>query len=281
MHILFSKPWPWAIATFLALLTLIAVFCLQPQQQRRSDSHSKADIEETPENIIADFTSLYIDSPKGLPFRPKFMGVRTMQNPMDLWVIQEIITEVQPEIVIECGTAYGGSALYYASILNGIRDDFKVFTIDIEPDVEHGLKAIDSPEIKRKAEQLFDDRIEVIESDSLAPQLLEKLSAECDGKRTLVILDSCHNTKHVLHELNAYSKFISDGSYIIVQDTIIDQKEAWIQTHAQCEGYESSAGPAKAVESFLQTSSGFEIDKSKEIYLFTFCPSGFLKKVRN
>ncbi|MFO7902708.1 MAG: CmcI family methyltransferase [Pirellulaceae bacterium] len=39
------------------------------------------------------------------------------------------------------------------------------------------------------------------------------------------ILDSCYHSRHVLRELELYSALVWTGIYIIVQDTIIDQKQ--------------------------------------------------------
>lgn len=37
---------------------------------------------------------------------------------MDLWTYQEILVETKPDLVMECGTRFGGSAYYIASILD-------------------------------------------------------------------------------------------------------------------------------------------------------------------
>ena len=41
-----------------------------------------------------------------------FLGVRFGQNPSDAQVIQEIVSEVKPALIIETGTNTGGSALW-------------------------------------------------------------------------------------------------------------------------------------------------------------------------
>ena len=41
----------------------------------------------------------------------------TMQSLNDAWAMQEIIWEVKPRLIIDCGVAHGGSILYYASML--------------------------------------------------------------------------------------------------------------------------------------------------------------------
>src|SRR5205814_5088191 len=60
-----------------------------------------------------------------------WMGIPTYKCPLDLWVYQEIIFELRPHVIVECGTFKGGSALFMASILDQI-DRGHVLTVDIE-----------------------------------------------------------------------------------------------------------------------------------------------------
>jgi len=240
------------------------------------DSTVQADADRN--EVIRDFTHLYVDSNEKLPFTASFLGLQIMQNPADMWVIQEIISEVQPDVIIETGTAGGGSALFYATVLKQVNPRAHVVTIDIDPRVTEELAAIASHDLRRRVAQIFDESIEVIRSNSIDPKLVGELAERTRDKRVLVILDSCHHSRHVLRELELYSGLVSPGSYLIVQDTIIDQKQEWIDLYAQCPGYESEAGPGKAVAEFLRTGTEFEADASRERYLLTFCPGGFLKR---
>ncbi len=43
----------------------------------------------------------------------KWFGIPTQQNPNDVWIIQEIISETKPDFIVETGTAWGGSALLW------------------------------------------------------------------------------------------------------------------------------------------------------------------------
>ena len=67
--------------------------------------------------IVNSFHDLYYNGPPGQ--RPIFertywMGVPCLKCPLDLWVYQEIFHEIRPDLVIETGTAAGGSALFMA-----------------------------------------------------------------------------------------------------------------------------------------------------------------------
>lgn len=45
----------------------------------------------------------------------------TWQHPFDLWVAQEILSEVRPDFVVEAGTFQGGSAIIWAMILEHVN----------------------------------------------------------------------------------------------------------------------------------------------------------------
>ena len=131
-----------ASAVFPAIVLAI-VGCRARVSSEDPTSHRPAAVSVSGKRqLIRDFTQLYIESEENLAFTARFLGMQIMQNPADMWVIQEIIAEVQPDLVIETGTAYGGSALYYATILMSANPGGRVITIDIDPRVETGIAQI-------------------------------------------------------------------------------------------------------------------------------------------
>lgn len=65
-------------------------------------------------NIVDQFHKLYYDSHIfGKTWGNTFwLGIPTSKCPLDLWIYQEIIFEVNPDVIIECGTA-GGVVHYF------------------------------------------------------------------------------------------------------------------------------------------------------------------------
>src|SRR3954452_7636325 len=59
------------------------------------------------------------------------MGVRSLKNPLDAWVYQEILHEVRPEVVVELGSAFGGSTLFLCHMLDLIGVDARVVSVDV------------------------------------------------------------------------------------------------------------------------------------------------------
>jgi len=75
---------------------------------------------------------------------------------------------------------------------------------------------------------------------------------------------------NVLDELRIYGELVTSGSYLIVEDTQFNG-------HPIVPDY--GPGPMEAVEVFLKGTSDFLIDRSREKFLLTFNPKGYLRKV--
>lgn len=184
-----------------------------------------------------------------------WFGVRLRKCPLDLWVYQEMIYDLKPDIIIECGTQYGGSAFYLAHMCD-LNGKGKVVTIDIK----------DYPEKPKHP------RITYLLGSSVSKGIVDQVKATINSRdKVLVILDSDHGRDHVLAELEAYSPLVNLGGYIIVEDTNING-------HPVSPG--SGPGPMEAVDEFLARTDMFEIDKSKEKFYLTFNPRGYLKRIK-
>ena len=192
-----------------------------------------------------------------------FLGIRIQKNPCDLWMMQQVMFEVRPDYVIEAGTAYGGSALYFAHVLDGLGlEDSKVITFDIED------RCADA-----RRQPLWQHYVEFVHASSTDAGEVAKLAERTAGKKVLVCLDSWHADHHVLAELRAYAPMISPGSYLVVEDTNMDL------LGIQPEG--ASAGPMSAVRTFMDEEGGaelFEADLTREQMILTFNPGGWLKR---
>lgn len=197
------------------------------------------------------FHRLYYDS---AVWKDTFwLGVRTQKCPLDLWIYQELVHELRPDLILETGTAHGGSALYLASVCD-LLGRGEVVTVDITP-VEGRPRH---------------DRISYLTGSSTADEIADELEGWVAGReQVLVILDSDHARDHVLDELRIYSRFVTPGSYLVVEDTNV---------HGHPVLPEHGPGPMEAVEAFLGESDEFELDPTREKFFLTFNPRGFLRK---
>jgi cephalosporin hydroxylase len=107
---------------------------------------------------------------------------------------------------------------------------------------------------------------------SVSEDVVNRIASRVKGApRVMVTLDSDHHMKHVLNELRQYAKFVTIGGYLIVQDTSHNG-------HPLKTTY--GPGPMEALEAFLKENKDFERDRSREKFLLTFHPGGYLKRVR-
>lgn len=185
-----------------------------------------------------------------------WMGVQIMQNVLDLWTIQETIAEVRPGLLIETGTWEGGSALFYAQLMD-LMDHGRVMTIDIDD-----KNRLDHP------------RVEFVHGSSTAPDTMERVGdavAAAEGP-VMVILDGDHSRDHVARELELYGPLVTPGSLLLSQDGIIDTLELF---------RESRPGPLPANRAFLAAHPEFEYDAERnERFLLTHHPVGWMRRVR-
>ena len=183
-----------------------------------------------------------------------WLGTQAIKNPLDLWVYQEVMVDTRPELVVETGTYRGGSALFLASICD-LLGEGEVISIDVRPvqDFYPG-----HPRVTYLGGRSSTDA-----------DVVEEVRARADGKRTLVVLDSDHSQRHVEDELAAYAPIVPVGCYVIVEDSNIGRIRK-----------DLLPGPLEAVEAFLARTDEFEIDRSREKFLITFNPSGYLRRVR-
>jgi cephalosporin hydroxylase len=187
-----------------------------------------------------------------------WVGVKTLKSPSDMWNYQEILSGLNPSLVIEFGTRYGGSALFFAAVMRQIGNRFKVFSVDIDqsniseqtrrdPDVELlGLSSVDS----RVAERIA------------------SLRREYPGP-AFVILDSDHAEAHVLAEMTSLRPLLVPGDYMIVEDSNTNG-------HPVYPGH--GPGPFEAMERyFRQYPKDYERDSVRESkFGFSFATNGFL-----
>lgn len=191
--------------------------------------------------------------------RCTWMGVKAWKNPMDAWIYQEIIHEVGPDVIVEIGSASGGSTLYLAHLLELIGNG-----VVVSVDVDRSTFVAEHP------------RIVTVTGPSSAAGTLDRVSELCRGQRCLVIHDADHTKEQVLVDLHAYAPLVSVGSYLVVEDGIVDLFHPWEHLGVTYEG------PLSAIEEFLRTPNEleFEVDSDRERYVLTANPRGFLRRVR-
>lgn len=218
-----------------------------------------------PESVVEEFHKLcYNVATEGRSWGgATYMGVKLWKWPCDLALYAETIWEVKPQLIIETGTAFGGSALYFAHLLDTIGWG-KVVSVDLN-------------EVQGKYPK--HPRIAYIggkssTSSAVLAEVRGYVNHHCDPKlgkgRCMVILDSDHSRAHVLNELAAYAPLVSPASFLVVEDTNVGGHPVYP---------EHGPGPQEALDAWLPKNPDFRVDTAKgEKYLFSM--HTWLKRVR-
>ena len=197
-----------------------------------------------------------------------YFGEPSINFPEDLIRIQEAIYKSKPDFVVEIGVAWGGTTLFLSSILESIGKG-KVIGVDIFIPQNVVKKLFNKGKISK--------RIKLIKGSSTDIKVFEKIKKIISNKKCLIILDSDHTEKHVLKELQLYSRLLKKNCYLIVCDTIINyikpnkyRKREWGKLN----------NPYTAVKNFLKNNKKFILDKYFNKKLLISCNyNGFIKKI--
>jgi cephalosporin hydroxylase len=223
----------------------------EPSQQYAADIEKYEHAMGTTHGLTPEQIHAASDRLKAAPvFQNKFLGIWTVQQPVDAWVFMELMYEIKPDLIIEAGTFHGGSAAFWAIILEHINPDGRIITIDIEDQREK--RAIELP--------IAQERVDFLLGSSTDPKIVAEVHRRAEGKRVLVLLDSLHSKEHVAAELEAYAPLVPVGSYVVVQDTLL--------------------GPTGAIDEFLEANDSFVADRGRERYPDTSSVRGYLRRIK-
>lgn len=199
-----------------------------------------------PETVNQFHREYYIAGPQ---FGSHWMGTKVVKCPTDMWEYQEIVAECRPQVIVETGSAWGGSALFFAHLFDIIGEG-EVITVDIGR-----MGTAEHP------------RITYLTGDSvaLAPTVKDMIG----DRSCMVVLDSDHRTAHVAAELAVYGPLVTSGQYLVVEDTNLG--------HLADMSFIGN-GPAEAVVPWLAVHPEFAVDKRRERHGLTMNPGGWLKR---
>lgn len=216
------------------------IFPLSPEDQRTLDAYH-------------NMYFRLLEKKSGLQI--SWLGYQTGKVPSDLWIYQEMITTLRPDVIVELGTHCGGSALYLASMCQLVGTG-RVITVDLYPKPNRPLHHL----------------IEYVNGSSTDKHVVAEVKSKINNaQNVLVILDSNHQVEHVLTEMESYCDLVPVGGYLIVEDTFLNGHPSHL---------EHGPGPTEAIELFFQKNDSFIIDKAKERFLFTLNRNGFLKRIK-
>ncbi len=187
-----------------------------------------------------------------------WMGIPTWKNALDLWIYQELIFKVRPDILVEMGSFKGGSTLYLAHLMENIGHG-RIVSIDID----HTNFVVSH------------DRIMTLTGSTQDPEVITQIKNICADVRVMIIHDADHHKDMVLADLYAYADIVSEDSYFIVEDGVVDL----FPRQTLLGGALGGPGPLPAIREFLENDRRFVVDRDCERYQLSYNPNGYLKRI--
>ena len=176
---------------------------------------------------------------------PRWKGVPIIKMPSDMILYAQAIQDKKPDFIVETGTKFGGSALFFADMMELIGHG-QVVTVDIRP-----------------AGTPYHPRIKYITAPSTSTEAIQTVRDIVGTGSCMVVLDSLHTRRHVKRELTKYGGFVTKGQYMVVEDCY---GRTWV-----------NYGPGEALAWFLPMCRGkFETTNVDDQFMVGITSGGWL-----
>jgi cephalosporin hydroxylase len=209
--------------------------------------------------FVSSIDAQVLDRIQAGTMRTVYRNVPFFKSPFDIGLYLQLLSQLAPRTVIEIGTKFGGSALWFADMLAAQGVDAQVLSVDIEP-----------------LARFTDPRITFLQGDArqLDAVLPAALLQQCP-RPWLVIEDSSHHYPETIAVLDYFHAWLQPGDYIVVEDGVVSQLTA-----AHYRQYQH--GPNRAVADFLaRHGDAYEIDAGlcdRYGHNATYNPNGWLRR---
>ncbi|MBO0813555.1 MAG: hypothetical protein J2P30_00140 [Actinobacteria bacterium] len=179
-----------------------------------------------------------------------YVSLDMLKLPEDLDRYAAVIAADKPDLLIECGTAAGDSARWFAG------QGLDVITIDIS--------ALDFS---------ADDRVTQIAGNSASPAVAAQAADAARGRRVMVSLDSDHSAAHVATEIRLYGPLVSPGCHLVVEDGLI----GWFPASMRAaHGNNGDGSPMDAIRELLDGNPEWKRDMTTEqMHPVSLYPAGW------
>jgi cephalosporin hydroxylase len=204
--------------------------------------------------------------------RDSYAGVQMFKFPEDLRVYEHLMWLSRPDVVIEIGAYFGGSALWFRDrlrVLAGYGRSRNPRVVSLELDAAPALSAL------AKADPDFAASITIVEGDVCDPSTanaVERLVPR--GARCMVVEDSAHTFETTSAALSHYAGFVDLGGFFVVEDGCVDIEAMRVSD-------DWPRGVLPALHEWLETPEGadFRVRRDLEVYGISCHPEGFLQRV--
>mmetsp|Transcript_52081 Transcript_52081/g.111485 ORF Transcript_52081/g.111485 Transcript_52081/m.111485 type:complete len:411 (-) Transcript_52081:76-1308(-) len=246
------RPLSGAASLFLSKDTVINI--------GKRDRRGKRDRFVTVDDILFGYDVLY--EQQYMYMAQRWRGMIMQQDPADAFAIQDFLWTERPDAMIEFGTSFGGSAVFFAEIMTSYNPAAHIITIDPNPKHEDGR-------VKASSSVFWGSTIRPIRGYPHHNATRAKVAAilqELKPSKIFLNEDSSHFFNDVFHNLVNYQHLVRPCGWILVQDTKISRLEG-------------TPGPIAAQRAFVRKYPEFKVNRAYEYFLYTQHAQGWLQRV--
>jgi cephalosporin hydroxylase len=171
--------------------------------------------------------------------RQTWRGHRMIKFPGDCFAMQQLLVRCRPQVLVELGTQYGGSALFFSTFVDAV--------VSVDLDQLPGRPA--------------EPRITYVAGDSGARETFDKVKALVAGRSCAVVIDSNHHAEHVDKELELFAPLVSAGQPLIMEDTHVDV--------LNFRKFREGGGPLRSIAKYMPSHPELELVPDIEPYVTT------------
>jgi cephalosporin hydroxylase len=200
-----------------------------------------------------------------------YAGVPISKFPEDLRVYEHLLWAARPDVIIELGTQWGGSALWFRDRLRTMESYGRIGRGHV---ISLDLSVAPAEELIAAADPTYAERITLLDGDVRDPELPRQVGAHVpDGARCFVVEDTAHVYETTLAALRGFAGFVPLGGYL-VEDGCVDVEEMRASE-------DWPRGVLPALEEWLAGPVGraFTVRRDLERYGLSCHPRGFLQRV--
>lgn len=159
-------------------------------------------------------------------------GIKVLKLASDLDRYERVIKATRPDVIVECGNRFGGSALWFE------RQGLDVIAVDLDPGAGQRARPLAT-------------HTTWITGSSSDPSVAAEVAKLVAGRRVMVTLDSDHTAPHVAAEIKLFGPLVSPGCYLVVEDGIFDFAPAKQLAELMLSPLIDAGGPIAPIEQLL------------------------------
>ncbi len=142
-----------------------------------------------------------------------YFTVKTMQIPVEITALARAVEALQPRIILEIGTARGGTLLIWSSLAAE-----KVITCDLQD------MSVQAPLFQAFPPPGSNCKVTLLSGDSHGASFKQRVAQELGGRKAdFIFIDGDHTVEGVTADYNDYREFVRPGGVIAFHDIVESQ----------------------------------------------------------